>query len=442
MTNPGGPGASGVNFLLQNAELGAQLVGSNFDLVSWDPRGVGYSVPAANCTLSSDLTGLRRRTLDKLSGPEFPTSFFEIAFEQSKEIGQECQASIGGPDQAGPHMTTATTAHDMVSILDAFAASSDSETCKDASLLNYWGFSYGTMLGQTFASMFPERVGRMVLDGVVDPDVYITGLNTVELSFTDDIISTFFLYCSLAGPSSCAFATGSTPHDVYLRFENIVSRLNASQAIEQNWNNATAIELALIGLKQFAFTFTYNPIGNFPVMAQLLVALEAILPNLTIEGLQELEKLSGATPSGITVDQLWGRAIRCSDTNGALFNQTLQEWASIIQAHEKESFIGGELGAQIGIECTGWPIVSDYRFPGKFPGTLPISSPQALISIRSVWWKDEKPSPFREQHTRPGYSNYEVSSLEKGHPSTLLTTVVAKRGRGSSSRHNCSLSKE
>jgi len=221
------------------------------------------------------------------------------------------------------------------------------------------------MLGQTFASMFPERVGRLVLDGVVDPNIVITGLEINDITFTDDVFSTFFLYCSLAGPPNCAFATGSTPHDVYLRFENIISRLNASYAIEQGWSNATAIDAALIGLKSFAFSFNYKPIVYFPLVAELLVQLEAILPNLTLSALENLQESAGASSGAVTVDSLWERAIRCSDTNGVLFNKTIEDLLPFIESVENKSYIAGEEWSALGLECTGWKITSDYHFSGK-----------------------------------------------------------------------------
>jgi pimeloyl-ACP methyl ester carboxylesterase len=80
----------------------------------------------------------------------------------------------------------------MISILDAFSSSSDGSRCSsDATLLNYWGVSYGSFIGETFANMFPQRVGRVALDGVLDPDEWViqSGLN--QITHTDDAFATF-----------------------------------------------------------------------------------------------------------------------------------------------------------------------------------------------------------------------------------------------------------
>jgi len=71
LTNPGGPGLSGVQFLLDSAEKTSKWIGSNYDYVAWEPRGLGFSVPAANCeeplpTLTS------RGLISRINGPEIP----------------------------------------------------------------------------------------------------------------------------------------------------------------------------------------------------------------------------------------------------------------------------------------------------------------------------------------------------------------------------------
>lgn len=166
LSNPGGPGVSGITYALAEAAKNSQWVGTNYDFVSWDPRGVGYSTPSATC--QAPQLGARQ-LLKKLKGPEPPLDF-DAQIEDAFRISDLCKTAIGGDDQAGPHMTTATVARDMISILDAFAKTKEGSSVKNPQLLNYWGISYGTFLGQTFASMFPERVGRVLVDGVVRAD--------------------------------------------------------------------------------------------------------------------------------------------------------------------------------------------------------------------------------------------------------------------------------
>jgi pimeloyl-ACP methyl ester carboxylesterase len=106
--------------------------------------------------------------------------YWDSTWEQAKELGAECAAAIGGPNDAGPHMSTAVVARDMLSIVDAFAATESGKSVKDSSLLNYWGLSYGTYLGETFASMYPDRVGRVALDGTIPFQVMISQLTVYQ----------------------------------------------------------------------------------------------------------------------------------------------------------------------------------------------------------------------------------------------------------------------
>lgn len=142
------------------------IVGPNYDIVAFDPRGIGHSIPLADCKIpSEDNSGLRRRAFG-LQGPELtPEDYWNRTFAGAQQLGAACEATIGGDMDAGPHMSTAVVARDMLSIVDAFAITEKGQALNSSSLLNYWGFSYGTFLGHTFASMYSERVGRVAMDG-------------------------------------------------------------------------------------------------------------------------------------------------------------------------------------------------------------------------------------------------------------------------------------
>jgi hypothetical protein len=224
-------------------------------------------------------------------------------------------------------MSTATVARDMISILDAYAESEDGKRCtSDASLLNFWGFSYGTFIGQTFASMFPSRVGRVVLDGVVDAIDYLQTTDLKSITLTDEVFSTFFLYCNLAGPALCPFYTGTTPQDTYLRFETLVNKLNAIYAFQQGWTNATAISIVLQAGKSVLFTFSYDPINTFPTIAEILVIIENLTKDLTLVAVEALaEQLGININASLTVSDLWGPGVTCADNGGNSYRLTLQD---------------------------------------------------------------------------------------------------------------------
>jgi len=153
LVNPGGPGASGIDYVRNGAEtIGGPEVRRYYDLVGFDPRGVGGSDPI-DC--------LSDKALDRFLGadptPDTPAEE-QALMVQAKAMAAGCQAD--NPDLV-KHLSTADAARDM-DILRA--AVGDPQ-------LNYLGKSYGTFLGSTYADLFPKRVGRMVLDGVVPPDL-------------------------------------------------------------------------------------------------------------------------------------------------------------------------------------------------------------------------------------------------------------------------------
>ena len=153
LVNPGGPGASGIDYVRGGAEtIGGPEVRRYYDLVGFDPRGVASSDPI-DC--------LDDKALDRfLAADPTPDDAAEeqALMTQAKAMADGCQKD--NPELV-KHLSTADAARDM-DILRA--AVGDTQ-------LNYLGKSYGTFLGSTYADLFPQRVGRVVLDGVVPPDL-------------------------------------------------------------------------------------------------------------------------------------------------------------------------------------------------------------------------------------------------------------------------------
>lgn len=159
LVNPGGPGGSGLNLsLLQGAvpDYQGKAVGGAYDWIGFDPRGVGQSEPAVSC--DKNWAGYNRPHYDptgaypyRTYSPSDPWPAITNAYTKA------CKAN----NRSGilNHLTTKDVAKDMNLIRQRLGAGK----------INYYGFSYGTYLGQVFASMFPERVRRMVFDGTVDP---------------------------------------------------------------------------------------------------------------------------------------------------------------------------------------------------------------------------------------------------------------------------------
>ena len=147
LVNPGGPGAGMHDFLTAGAGLSARLL-ERFDVVGWDPRGVGGSVPSGCWAEARDLY---------LLDPAPDSSDEQAARDAAaRTVAEVCAANLG--DAVG-HIGTIDTVRDMDVIRRALGA----ET------VSYFGFSYGTLLGLLYADMFGEHLRAAVLDGVADP---------------------------------------------------------------------------------------------------------------------------------------------------------------------------------------------------------------------------------------------------------------------------------
>ncbi|MFZ4516740.1 MAG: alpha/beta hydrolase, partial [Microthrixaceae bacterium] len=151
VTNPGGPGGSGLDFL--SGEPVSPALSERYDTVSWDPRGVGSST-AVTC---SDGVG---PYLQLDSDPDTPDE--QAALDAAaRKVSAAC-GTADGP--LLPHVGTAEVARDLEAIRRALGQGP----------LNYIGFSYGTQIGQQYAARFPDQIRTMVLDGVVDPSLGYT----------------------------------------------------------------------------------------------------------------------------------------------------------------------------------------------------------------------------------------------------------------------------
>ncbi|MEZ5239711.1 MAG: alpha/beta fold hydrolase, partial [Microthrixaceae bacterium] len=194
LTNPGGPGGSGVDFLAAQP-LGAELHES-FDVVSWDPRGVGRST-GLDCDDRAD---------DLYAADPTPDDAGEAAAIEEVAAGIASDCAESGGDLLA-HMNTEEVARDLEAIRLALGGEK----------LNYLGFSYGTHIGQEYAELFGDRVRAMALDGVVDPslgfeDFLLGQAEAFEAAFGRQADA-----CASAGIASCGVEDLGAAYDTVLR---------------------------------------------------------------------------------------------------------------------------------------------------------------------------------------------------------------------------------
>src|SRR5271165_7121180 len=149
LVNPGGPGGDGLPLAAEVAQGLSPGVAAGYDIVGFDPRGVGSSVPALSCD-PGFFSGARPNYVPANVAAE------QVLINRAKMYATDCEQRFGW---LLPYMTTQDVARDMDSIRAAFGVSK----------INYYAFSYGTYIGQVYATLFPEHLRRMVLDSTVDP---------------------------------------------------------------------------------------------------------------------------------------------------------------------------------------------------------------------------------------------------------------------------------
>jgi pimeloyl-ACP methyl ester carboxylesterase len=149
VVNPGGPGARGTTYAAAGGQVFREPLLDGFDIVGFDPRGVGRSAPV-DCLSDAELDAY-------LGGDPTPDTVEEQAAYRASvlSLGEKC---VGGSGPVVGHVSTTEAARDMDVLRSALGEEQ----------LSYFGASYGTKLGATYAELFPDKVGRFVLDGAVD----------------------------------------------------------------------------------------------------------------------------------------------------------------------------------------------------------------------------------------------------------------------------------
>jgi pimeloyl-ACP methyl ester carboxylesterase len=194
LVNPGGPGFGGTA-IAENASayLSSRLL-EVFDVVGWDPRGTGDSTPAVNCIDEYDeyfaIDPTPANAEEKQRVIDASMNFADVCEEKNTEIL--------------PYISTNNSARDMDQIRQALGEEK----------ITYFGFSYGSELGGTWATMFPDTVRAAVLDGATDPtaDYVQSGLNQAE-GFENEF-SKFLERC--ATDSLCAFHNNGNPRQAFI----------------------------------------------------------------------------------------------------------------------------------------------------------------------------------------------------------------------------------
>jgi len=362
--NFGGPGGPDVTDLVNRAAVvfGATIA-QRFDLVTWDPRGVEYSTPV-NCFGSQAASGAYYNSLPVFPYPQSGEPTF---FNLSAQLGQGCQHRSG---YLLPHISTADSARDLDMIRRDLGDSK----------LNYLGFSYGTVLGATYANLFPGRVRSMVLDGTLDFTGNATGHQAGDgakfpvdvrqgvAKAGQDAFNRFLELCGRAG-GKCAFS-GGNPHT---KWTALLARARSGRLSYQN-------------LMTLAYYDMESPIADWPGLASNLQSLytatnggRALTPRRAArlrrtavraasQGLLPPPATRAARRAGVTAAYAGNRmdayySTQCADSRAPSKTSVYHNLAT---SEDKQVPGFGRLIVYDMMPCAGWPAMHTDAYDGPW----------------------------------------------------------------------------
>ncbi|WP_051071346.1 alpha/beta hydrolase [Ilumatobacter coccineus] len=334
--NPGGPGGSGVDFLLQAAAIMPTEVSSAFDLVGFDPRGVGAST-AVECDVEVDDSVVLIAEVDMAAVDElFATQAADLASctEQTMALA--------------PHLGTLNAARD----LDLLRAALGDDG------LTYVGYSYGTRLGAVYAELFPDNVRALVLDAAVKPSTDPQELALGQAAGFDQALRNF--------AAACDADTDCLLHDVGPTLE-VLDGLRSEIAEVGSFPVDDPDRMLTAGEFDLAVIASLYSKDTWPFLAQGLFTAEAEQDGTILQVLADA--YSGRRPDG-TYDnsQVANTFINCADDADRIDRDAIVAGAAEVAAQSE--FFADALRASTG--CLGFPESAEPLALGSADGAAPI----------------------------------------------------------------------
>ena len=374
VVNPGGPGGSGIQYAANASSYFGSELRQAFDIVGFDPRGVGESTPV-DCLPDEKLDAFVASDPD----PDTPEEV-DRSDELVREFGEGCVAESG---VLASHVSTVEAARDVDIIREVLGDRR----------LSWFGASYGTFLGATYADLFPGRVGRMVLDGAIDPSLSNEEMSLVQARGFEVALRAYVGACVDRG--DCFL--GDTVDAGTQRIRQFLDEVE-ERPIGGSGDRTLEIGNAVLGI----WAPLYNE-GYWPLLDQ---ALRSAFDG---DG-QALMSLSDAYtsrgPSGYVDNSLEALyAVNCLDHDDAIPSS---EVADLVPKVEEASPTFGAIFAYGLSSCAQWPVEG-----AREPGELTAEGAEPILVIGTT----------RDPATPLAWAEALASQLESG-------VLVARDGDG------------
>lgn len=380
--NPGGPGGSGVEFVVAGgARLGDWLgeeASSRFDLIGIDPRVIGRSTPLQCFDTFEEAIATSKPGAFPESDAELPA--FEAA---DRALAQAC-AEDGGP--IGEHMATANVARDFDRVRELLGEEK----------MHYYGISYGSQLGTTYANMFPDRVGALVVDAVLDPIRWVNKPGRVPFSTqlrsaegADETMDRFLELCDASGPERCALAP-----DAAGRWEALLDRLRDEPVTVVDPASGQEMVVDYDLMVSTAMGALYSSF-NFASLADLLADLEnqasptELGKSARAAGMFGSEPTLSRTAAGEAAETPFPEfpeyvnAVEGFPGVGCVDTENPDAYSAVDRASDRSERTDGEFGpvwTWAGSTCTVWPFEDEDRYTG--PWTKRTAAPVLVVGSR------------------------------------------------------------
>lgn len=339
--NPGGPGASGIDYLEQFTSQASEEMLARYDIVGFDPRGVASSDPV-DCLDDEELDAF----IEADPTPDKAAEVRDLA-KSTKAMGKGCLADAGA---LAENMSTVDVARD----LDVLRGVVGDKT------LSYLGASYGTFIGSTYAELFPKRVGRLVLDGAIDPSLTAHESSVAQSKGFDTALRAYVDDC-VANADTCPL--GSDAESGMRKISDFLDQVDKEPIDTGDANRPLTESLAFYGI-----VLPLYDEQSWPALSQALSgAFEGDGEML----LQFADLYFSRNSAGFESNQAEAQlAVNCLDSPS---NATPADIRAAMPAYEKASPVFGEIFAWMEAGCASWPIEPAKKTPkidGK--GAAPI----------------------------------------------------------------------
>ncbi|WP_309248715.1 alpha/beta hydrolase [Streptomyces sp. MNP-20] len=333
--NPGGPGGPGLDFPLMAAKDFGRKITDQFDLIGFDPRGVGESTPLTCGLGGTDLTYPR---------PNRSQAEFSANTAWSKKVAAACRTKAA---DLLPHLTTRNTARDM----DVMRAALGEKK------LSYFGISYGSVLGATYLQLFPHRADRFAVDSAVDPQRMWRGMYRI---WAPAVEKAFTRWARWTARHASTYHLGSTPQQVRSTVWSLVKRAKSRP-----------IELDEV---------RYDDAGLRNLMRPQFVRLR--------QGAQLVQRLKRAA-----ADQTWSRAPATVPAAPASDNLAVARWAVVCADSSNWPRDPAPYRRDVARDSARYPMYGDFAsgispcayWPRAAETATPINNRLPALIVQNEW---------------------------------------------------------